>query len=351
MVKARIARNSIHKIQLADGSFSSDSQVVKDHAVSHFKHLLNRQPQLPCPTLVHSVVLSEKERSSLCDPISKGEIKSALFAQKPLSCPGPDGFSAYFFQLFWPTIKEEFVDALLKAINHTFISLIPKTKLAESFNDFQPISLCNVTFKTITKVMATHLQKGLSRILDDVLDQVRVDKFIHSPLNISHLFFADDLIIFSDASPNTAKMIKDTNIETMQTIFPKEKEFLTIMNPSPTIRASKSLPKLFGVDLSKPPMKRKSKSMIDLNKVPKKRSASVHWTEDEHGRFLEGLQALGRGKWAGIARDYVITRNATQMFISHSLTIIITFHLDQAVCSVTRYPLMETIVVDDDGRV
>ncbi|KAK1271115.1 hypothetical protein QJS04_geneDACA022053 [Acorus gramineus] len=60
-------------------------------------------------------------------------------------------------------------------------------------------------------------------------------------------------------------------------------------------------------------MKRKSKSMIDLNKVPKKRSVSVHWTEEEHRRFLKGLQALGSGKWAGIARDYVITRNATQV--------------------------------------
>ncbi|KAK1272004.1 hypothetical protein QJS04_geneDACA022048 [Acorus gramineus] len=60
-------------------------------------------------------------------------------------------------------------------------------------------------------------------------------------------------------------------------------------------------------------MKRKSKSMIDLNKVPKKRSVSVHWTEEEHRRFLKGLQALGSGKWSGIARDYVITRNATQV--------------------------------------
>ncbi|KAK1320253.1 hypothetical protein QJS10_CPA03g01274 [Acorus calamus] len=88
------------------------------------------------------------------------------------------------------------------------------------------------------------------------------------------------------------------------------------MNTSPSIPASKSLPKLFGVDLSKPPMKRmkrKSKSMIDLNKVPKKRSVTVHWTVEEHMRFLEGLQAHGRGKWAGIARDYVITRNATQV--------------------------------------
>ncbi|KAK1277085.1 hypothetical protein QJS04_geneDACA023947 [Acorus gramineus] len=174
MVKARITRNSIRKVQLADGSFSSNSQVVKGHAVSHFKHLLNQQPHLACPTLVHSVVLSEEERSSLCVPVSEGEIKYALFAQKPLSSPGPDGFSACFFQLFWLTIKEEFITAvrsffdsghLLKAINHSFISLIPKTKLADSFNDFRPISLCNVTFKTITKVMATRLQKVLPKLI------------------------------------------------------------------------------------------------------------------------------------------------------------------------------------------
>ncbi|KAK1322572.1 hypothetical protein QJS10_CPA03g01248 [Acorus calamus] len=30
-------------------------------------------------------------------------------------------------------------------------------------------------------------------------------------------------------------------------------------------------------------------------------------------RFMEGLQALGRGEWAGIARDYVVTRNTTQV--------------------------------------
>ncbi|KAK1271574.1 hypothetical protein QJS04_geneDACA020964 [Acorus gramineus] len=90
---------------------------------------------------------------------------------------------------------------------------------------------------------------------------------------------------------------------------------------------------LFGVDLSKRPMK-KSESMIDLNAYPssssssssssdidhhsydcthKKKRVSVPWTEDEHMRFLEGLQALGRSEWARIAREYVVTKNATQV--------------------------------------
>ncbi|KAK1277084.1 hypothetical protein QJS04_geneDACA023946 [Acorus gramineus] len=58
--------------------------------------------------------------------------------------------------------------------------------------------------------------QGLSRILDDSVDQGRASKFIHSPLNISHLCFADDLIIFSDASPNTAEAIK--GMETLEVL-------------------------------------------------------------------------------------------------------------------------------------
>ncbi|KAK1283785.1 hypothetical protein QJS10_CPB21g01239 [Acorus calamus] len=85
--------------------------------------------------------------------------------------------------------------------------------------------------------------------------------------------------------------------------------------------------RLFGVDLSKP-SKKKSKSMIDLNtypsssynstshsndSVPKKKRVSVRWTNEEHMRFLEGLLALGKGEWGRIARDYVITKNTTQV--------------------------------------
>ncbi|KAK1270699.1 hypothetical protein QJS04_geneDACA020958 [Acorus gramineus] len=115
-------------------------------------------------------------------------------------------------------------------------------------------------------------------------------------------------------------------------------------DPSLALPTNESHTMLFGVDLSKPPMK-KFKSMIDLNTypsssdrpsslspnqsrppssssdlnyhsdggVPKKKRVPMKWAEDEHMRFLEGLEALGRGEWAGIARDYVITRNATQV--------------------------------------
>ncbi|KAI6690089.1 hypothetical protein NL676_026917 [Syzygium grande] len=37
------------------------------------------------------------------------------------------------------------------------------------------------------------------------------------------------------------------------------------------------------------------------------------WTEEEHRRFLIGLQKLGKGDWRGIARDFVTTRTPTQV--------------------------------------
>ncbi|XP_041002615.1 transcription factor DIVARICATA-like [Juglans microcarpa x Juglans regia] len=43
------------------------------------------------------------------------------------------------------------------------------------------------------------------------------------------------------------------------------------------------------------------------------RKKGVPWTEDEHRRFLMGLQTYGRGDWRNISRNYVITKTPTQV--------------------------------------
>jgi hypothetical protein len=52
-----------------------------------------------------------------------------------------------------------------KELNFTYIALIPKIKNPTNVTDFRPISLCNVLYKIISKVLANRLKKILPHIL------------------------------------------------------------------------------------------------------------------------------------------------------------------------------------------
>lgn len=54
-----------------------------------------------------------------------------------------------------------------KGMNLTNICLIPKKLNASSLKEFRPISLCNVAFKVISKILAKRLKKVLPSIISD----------------------------------------------------------------------------------------------------------------------------------------------------------------------------------------
>jgi hypothetical protein len=102
------------------------------------------------------------------------EVSSAIHQMAPMKAPGPDGFDALFFQKNWATIGMEVCMVALfslnsgvinKELNSTYIALIPKIKNPTSVMDFRPISLCNVVYKIISKVLANRLKKILPHII------------------------------------------------------------------------------------------------------------------------------------------------------------------------------------------
>jgi hypothetical protein len=105
------------------------------------------------------------------------EVELALSQMHPLKSPGPDGFSACFYQKSWATVKSEVNSAVLdflnngffdSALNETHIALVPKKKNPSCLTDYRPISLCNVLYKLIAKVVANRLKKVLGTIISPV---------------------------------------------------------------------------------------------------------------------------------------------------------------------------------------
>jgi hypothetical protein len=55
--------------------------------------------------------------------------------------------------------------SMVSSLNSTFLALIPKVDKPASFGDFRPISLCNLAYKVIAKLIGIRLKPILSKSL------------------------------------------------------------------------------------------------------------------------------------------------------------------------------------------
>ncbi|KAF3653433.1 hypothetical protein FXO37_16988 [Capsicum annuum] len=87
----------------------------------------------------------------------------------------PDGYGGGFFKAAWDIIGDEACDAvqeffhngkLLKQVNATMISLIPKVEKPEFASQFRPISCCNTLYKCISKLLCSRLACVLTDIVN-----------------------------------------------------------------------------------------------------------------------------------------------------------------------------------------
>ena len=114
---------------------------------------------------------------------------------KANTAPEPDGFPPLFYKQYWSKIGAEVLDAVIGVLNsgilphelsHTFLTLIPKIKSPRRVGDFRPISLTNVLYKLIAKVLANHLKKFLPQLISETQSAFMSSHLISDNILIAH---------------------------------------------------------------------------------------------------------------------------------------------------------------------
>ncbi|KAL0293182.1 UNVERIFIED_CONTAM: hypothetical protein Sangu_3243200 [Sesamum angustifolium] len=155
--------------------------------------------------------LIDEDRRFLCIMLTLEKVREAVFSIDPDSVAGPDGFGAVFFHTCWEIIAEDVFGAvteffrgekMLKGFTATTISLIPKTASPTCWNEYRPISLCNVTNKICTKLMTIRLGHVLPKVIS--LSQ---SGFVPGRLLSDNVLLAQELIHSLESRRSDANVV------------------------------------------------------------------------------------------------------------------------------------------------
>jgi hypothetical protein len=124
--------------------------------------------------------LNQEDINHLNRSLTENEIEVAIKSLPKKKSPGPDGFSADFYQTF----KKELIPTLLKLFHNierertlpnsfyeANITLNPKPdKNISKKENYRPISLMNINAEILNKIMANQFQQHIRKIIQH--DQV-----------------------------------------------------------------------------------------------------------------------------------------------------------------------------------
>ncbi|KAL3692069.1 hypothetical protein R1sor_005720 [Riccia sorocarpa] len=169
----RRARITVKKLKTKDGSWLEDpEQISKEmqeyytdlYSAQEVSHEQNDHTRKLLQSLTPSV--SPEHNALLDETLEENELKEALWIPPSGKSPGPDGMTVEVLKLVWPFVGRLFSSACAECweegslhplVKNGFIVLIPKGLQPETVAQWRPITLLNVIYKVLAKLVASRL--------------------------------------------------------------------------------------------------------------------------------------------------------------------------------------------------
>jgi len=134
------AHNRISSIKDEGGQLLSTHEEIEAVLVQHFRGIVketisNREPSIKDLTRHIPRLVSREDTFNLNRLVTEEEISEVLKEMQNGKAQGPNSFNVDFFKAYWNIVKQNILNVvedsrrnrtILKALNTSFISLIPK---------------------------------------------------------------------------------------------------------------------------------------------------------------------------------------------------------------------------------
>ncbi|GJS85444.1 RNA-directed DNA polymerase, eukaryota [Tanacetum coccineum] len=223
MINRKRANLAVKGVMI-DGEWVDDPSKVKDEFRDYFAS------RFCDPGIRHGVInfnfpnrLNIDQSGELEAPISRDEIRRAVWDCGENKSPGPDGFTFEFFRKFWNIVGPDLCLAVEWFFHHasfpvgcnsSFIALIPKTLNPKSVGEYRPISLIGSIYKIVTKILANRL----STVIADIISNVQTT-FLPNRQILDGPFIINELLARCHYKNHSAKGIKIDSSTTLSHLF------------------------------------------------------------------------------------------------------------------------------------
>ena len=177
--KSRGNQTLIRAIKRQDGTVTDNIYQILDEHVQFYKELYTAEPtdsnkQDEILRLLENTLTEDAK--DICEgQLTLPECTKAVKSFARNKSPGTDGFPAEFYQHFWDLLGSDFVEMANACYDSSSLAPLQRIALISTIfkkgdrldiANWRPISLCNLDYKIITKVLSLRLVEVLGDIIN-----------------------------------------------------------------------------------------------------------------------------------------------------------------------------------------